>query len=107
MKTTSTGINLAFCNTIIFAELGWNVAHFIQAEKRIHRIGQQRQCNVYYVSAKMTTDVLLVQEFMRKSKLIEDITGIDENFCNIEVNHVDLQSSQSQYSWHTSDLEDP
>lgn len=41
------GLNLQFCNDVIFAEHTWDYAQRIQAEARVHRIGQESDVTYY------------------------------------------------------------
>jgi len=43
-------------NHVIFAETHWTPGILLQAEDRVHRIGQNREVNVYYLLAKNTLD---------------------------------------------------
>ena len=43
----SFGLNLQFCNNMIFAENIWDYAHKIQAEARIYRMGQEKEVHYY------------------------------------------------------------
>lgn len=42
------GLNLQFANCMIFNDLPWVPGSLMQAEKRIHRIGQSQRCFYYY-----------------------------------------------------------
>lgn len=43
------GLNLQFANCMIFNDLPWDAASLLQAEKRIHRIGQSEHCHYFYI----------------------------------------------------------
>jgi SWI/SNF-related matrix-associated actin-dependent regulator of chromatin subfamily A-like protein 1 len=49
IKVGNCGLNLSSVNKIIFLQLDWNPNTLLQAEDRIHRIGQKSKCTVYYV----------------------------------------------------------
>ncbi len=53
------GLTLHRANQEVFAELGWTAVSMQQAEKRIHRIGQTRPCEVTVLRADHWMETLL------------------------------------------------
>jgi len=45
------GLTLTAGNTVIFNDFDWTPANHAQAEDRIHRIGQNKKCNIIYMYA--------------------------------------------------------
>lgn len=45
------GLTLTAADTVIFNDFDWTPANHLQAEDRIHRIGQNKKCNIYYMYA--------------------------------------------------------
>jgi len=50
------GLNLQCCSTVVFAELHWTPGVLIQAEDRVHRVGQRNSVNIHYLIAPDTLD---------------------------------------------------
>jgi len=46
------GITLTASDTVIFNDFDWTPANHLQAEDRIHRIGQSKKCNIIYMHAE-------------------------------------------------------
>jgi len=61
------GLNLQVgCSTVVFAELHWTPGVLLQAEDRVHRMGQKHSVNVHYLIAKDTLDDSMYQMLERK-----------------------------------------
>jgi SWI/SNF-related matrix-associated actin-dependent regulator 1 of chromatin subfamily A len=56
LTAASTGLTLTAANKVVFAELYWTPALLLQAEDRVHRIGQTREVFVVYLLARGTVD---------------------------------------------------
>jgi SWI/SNF-related matrix-associated actin-dependent regulator 1 of chromatin subfamily A len=50
----SVGVTLTAANHVVFNDLSWVPADNLQAEKRIHRIGQKSACFAHYIHATPT-----------------------------------------------------
>jgi SWI/SNF-related matrix-associated actin-dependent regulator 1 of chromatin subfamily A len=50
------GLNLTAADQVVFAERAWRPADHDQAEDRLHRIGQKRCVNVWFLDAEGTID---------------------------------------------------
>ena len=53
------GLNLQHCHNVIFAEHSWDYAQRIQAEARIYRMGQTKECNFYDIDCNTGLERLL------------------------------------------------
>ena len=69
----SVGWTLTASNRIIFNDLNWCPADNAQAEKRIHRIGQDRPCFVTTVVAG-GIDARIAETLREKMKVISQVT---------------------------------
>lgn len=64
----ATGLNLQCCSTVVFAELHWTPGVLLQAESRVHRIGQRHFVNVHYLIAPGTLDESMYAMLDRKQQ---------------------------------------
>ena len=74
------GINLTRANVALFAELHWSAGSVMQAEDRIHRIGQKAtSVNITYMVAKGTADDIIWETIQRKCNVLGATVGISDN----------------------------
>ena len=77
INAASTGITLTAASLVVFAELTWTPAVMIQAEDRVHRIGQEdSRVDVYYLYGKDTLDEYIFSKL--DQKLIIVSTTLDD-----------------------------
>jgi len=50
----SVGVTLTAARHVVFNDLSWVPGDNLQAEKRIHRIGQKNACTAHYIEASET-----------------------------------------------------
>lgn len=65
------GLNLQFCHNIIFYSNDFDLATRLQAEDRVHRIGQEKTVNIYDICCKYTIDVFIANCLQNKSNLLD------------------------------------
>mmetsp|Transcript_6038 Transcript_6038/g.9569 ORF Transcript_6038/g.9569 Transcript_6038/m.9569 type:complete len:1430 (+) Transcript_6038:180-4469(+) len=66
ITAAGVAVTLTAASTVWFAELFWTPALLIQAEDRVHRIGQQAQVRCMYIVAKGTLDEILWKHVEKK-----------------------------------------
>lgn len=69
------GINLQFCNHIINFDLPWNPMRLEQRIGRIHRLGQEKDVNVYNFATKDTVEEHILKLLYEKISLFEKVVG--------------------------------
>ena len=82
ITATSHGITLTAASTVIFAEVHWTPALMLQAEDRVHRIGQHSECvNIYYLYGKETLDEIIFPMINLKSTVVANtLDGSNTDF---------------------------
>ncbi|XP_061648113.1 SWI/SNF-related matrix-associated actin-dependent regulator of chromatin subfamily A-like protein 1 isoform X2 [Phyllopteryx taeniolatus] len=88
ITAANMGLTLHAADLVIFAELFWNPGVLIQAEDRVHRIGQTNNVNIHYLVAKGTVDDHLWPMIQAKMQVLEQV-GLSES--NLSANAVTAQ----------------
>jgi SWI/SNF-related matrix-associated actin-dependent regulator 1 of chromatin subfamily A len=68
-----TAITLTAASHAAFVELDWVPGNHIQAEDRLHRIGQKNHVQIYYLIAKGTIEEDLCKIIQKKARIITKI----------------------------------
>ena len=84
IKAAGVGLTLTEADTTLFLELGWVASDHLQAEDRVHRIGQKSESvNAYYLVGVDTIEESIVQLLEKKFKVVGScIDGTKENFLS-------------------------
>nr|XP_019945745.1 PREDICTED: SWI/SNF-related matrix-associated actin-dependent regulator of chromatin subfamily A-like protein 1 [Paralichthys olivaceus] len=85
ITAANMGLTLHSADLVIFAELFWNPGVLIQAEDRVHRIGQTNNVNIHYLVAKGTADDHLWPMIQGKMNILKQV-GLSES--NLSANAV-------------------
>lgn len=65
------GLNLQFCNYLIFYNNDWSYATRAQAEDRVHRIGQENNVHIIDICAENTLDERILSCLSRKESMVD------------------------------------
>ena len=68
-RAGALGISLATADTVIIFDSDWNPQNDLQAQVRVHRIGQKNQVNIYRLVTKASVEEDIVERAKRKMVL--------------------------------------
>ncbi|MCM1153420.1 MAG: DEAD/DEAH box helicase [Muribaculum sp.] len=77
VKTGGVGLNLVAADTVFIMEPWWNKAAEEQAINRLHRIGQKKSVNCYYLITADTIEEKIRQLQQQKSQLVDAVISSD------------------------------
>ncbi|KAM5152124.1 SWI/SNF-related matrix-associated actin-dependent regulator of chromatin subfamily A-like protein 1 [Mantella aurantiaca] len=83
ITAANMGLTLSSADLVVFAELFWNPGVLIQAEDRVHRIGQTNSVNVHYLVAKGTADDYLWPMIQEKIRILGQAGLSETNFSEM------------------------
>lgn len=100
IKAAGVGITLTRSSDLIFNDYSFTPAHHQQAEDRVHRIGQNETCNIYYMyAANAEIDEILTTMLDKKlsniSKIVDglEVDFVDEVIKNFQDKQIRLNIS--------------
>lgn len=56
-QSAKEGLTLTVANNVIFYDRGFNLDDYLQAQDRIHRISQEKECNIYNLMIDESIDI--------------------------------------------------
>uniref|UniRef100_A0AAY4C6R0 SWI/SNF-related matrix-associated actin-dependent regulator of chromatin subfamily A-like protein 1 n=1 Tax=Denticeps clupeoides TaxID=299321 RepID=A0AAY4C6R0_9TELE len=95
ITAANMGLTLHSANLVIFAELFWNPGVLIQAEDRVHRIGQTSSVDIHYLVAKGTADDHLWPMIQEKMNVLERV-GLSESNLSDKAESASFHSKDPQ-----------
>lgn len=96
IKAGGVGLTLTAASTVIFAELSWTPGDLIQAEDRVHRIGQESSVNIYYLLANDTVDDIIWDTVQSKLENLGQMLDGHENTLKVSDDQPPLSSPAKQ-----------
>ena len=96
----STGITLTATNMVIFAELTWTPSIMIQAEDRVHRIGQTSEfVDIKYLYGPETLDDFILDKLQKKLTIVSTTLDDKKEILGVKADPklVNIGSKQSDF----------
>ncbi|KAL0028605.1 hypothetical protein WJX79_005056 [Trebouxia sp. C0005] len=100
INAAGTGLTLTAASMVVFAEYSWTPGTLVQAEDRVHRIGQANSVNVYYLHAKGSIDDIIWQTLEHK---LDDVGQV----LNGKSDSFQMVKSQQQVFHHARQTSAP
>lgn len=76
------GLNLQFCNNVIYYSNDWDWATRAQSEDRVHRMGQEFDVNITDICGNCTLDERILKCLHKKEKLVDSFKSSIEKLKN-------------------------
>uniref|UniRef100_A0A8D1WW31 SWI/SNF-related matrix-associated actin-dependent regulator of chromatin subfamily A-like protein 1 n=1 Tax=Sus scrofa TaxID=9823 RepID=A0A8D1WW31_PIG len=83
ITAANMGLTLSSADLVVFAELFWNPGVLMQAEDRVHRIGQSNSVGIHYLVARGTADDYLWPLIQEKIKVLGEAGLSETNFSEM------------------------
>ena len=86
IEISATGITLTEASLVIFAEFKWAPADHLQAEDRVHRIGQKRDVEIFYLHAPGSLDDRIWEIISKKLLVISTVISSKTKNLETDIN---------------------
>ncbi len=73
IQAAGIGLTLTASSNVAFIELPWAPGLLVQAEDRVHRIGQVESVNIYFLLAQKTIDEKIAMMLDNKTKVLDAV----------------------------------
>ncbi|XP_008143408.2 SWI/SNF-related matrix-associated actin-dependent regulator of chromatin subfamily A-like protein 1 [Eptesicus fuscus] len=83
ITAANMGLTFSSADLVVFAELFWNPGVLMQAEDRVHRIGQSNSVGIHYLVARGTADDYLWPLIQEKIKVLGEAGVSEANFSEM------------------------
>lgn len=83
ITAANMGLTFSAAALVVFAELFWNPGVLMQAEDRVHRIGQSSSVGIHYLVARGTADDYLWPLIQEKIKVLGEAGVSQANFSEM------------------------
>ncbi len=79
IMAAAEGITLTEASTVVFAEYEWTPAKMLQAEDRLHRIGQRNTVNSYWFALVNSIDEMFINKIVEKLEIQKSVMMDNES----------------------------
>ena len=79
------GLTLTVANNAIYLDRNFNLVDYLQSQDRIHRISQNKKCNIVLLIGKNTVDEYIDEVLFKKQNVAGFIQGDIKNISSYQL----------------------